>query len=239
MNPTRPIRNSIGFMATAAVSVSACSVIKSHSLHLYFALTVLALAALTSRMRVKLPGINGNMSVNLPFLLLAIVNLSAAESVVIACVSTFVQCWPKKGTKFKPEQMIFNLSMIAFASCLANLVFHLASLPTAAWCMPLALVLATATMLFGQTVPVAAIVAISEGKPVFSTWRNLLELSFPYYVVSAGVASMLESVGNHVGWAVVLAALPVMYGIHASYRFYFSKMAEAASAPVLVRAAHA
>jgi hypothetical protein len=224
-------------MVAAAVSVSAYSVLKSHSLHLYFALTILALAALTSRMRVKLPGINGNMSVNLPFLLLAIVNLSAAEAVVIACVSTFVQCWPKKGTKFRPEQMIFNLSMIAFASSLANLVFHVASPQRAAWNMPLAL--ATATMLFGQTVPVAAIIAISEGKPAFSIWRNLLQLSFPYYVVSAGMASMLESVGNHVGWVVVLAAFPVMYGIHASYRFYFSKMLEAAPTGVLVRAAHA
>lgn len=239
MNPTRQIRTSIGFMAAAAISVSAYSVVKSHSLHLYFALTVLVLAALTSRMRAKLPGINGNMSVNLPFLLLAIVNLSAAEAVVIACVSTFVQCWPKKGAKLKPEQMIFNLGMIAFASCLANLVFRVATMQSATWSMPLALALATATMLFGQTVPVSAIVAISEGKSAFSIWRNLLQLSFPYYVVSAGVASMLESVGNHVGWTVVLAAFPVMYGIHASYRFYFSKMAESAPAPVLVRAAHA
>jgi hypothetical protein len=239
MNPTRQIRNSIGFMVAAAVGVSAYSVLKSHSLHLYLAFTVLALAALTSRMRVKLPGINGNMSVNLPFLLLAIVNLSAAEAVAIAWVSTLVQCWPKKGTKFMPAQMIFNLSMIAFATCLANLVFHVASLQRAAGSMPLALALATATMLFGQTVPVAAIVAISESKPAFSVWRNLLQLSFPYYVVSAGVASMLESVGDHAGWAVVLAALPVMYGIHASYRFCFSKMVEAVPAPVWARAAHA
>jgi hypothetical protein len=188
---------------------------------------------------VKLPGINGNMSVNLPFLLLAIVNLSAAESVVIACISIFVQCWPKKGARFKTEQMIFNLSMIAFASCLANLVFHAPLLSSAAWGMPVALALATATTLFGQTVPVAAIVAISEGKPVFSIWRNVFQLSFPYYVVSAGVASMLEAVGNHVGWSVVLAAFPVMYGIHASYRFYFSKMVEATPALALARAAHA
>lgn len=239
MNNTRQIRYCIGFMAAAAVSVTAYSVINSHSLHLYLSLTVLALAALTSRMKVKLPGINGTMSVNLPFLLVAIVNLSAAESVVIACVSIFVQCLPKKNAKLKPEQMIFNLSMIAFASCLANLVFHAASQANAAWSMPLALALATATMLFGQTVPVAAIVSISESKPVASVWRNVLQLSFPYYVVSAGMLSMLQMVGSHLGWTLALAAFPVMYGIHTSYRFYFSKMAEALPAPVLVRAAHA
>ena len=87
-------------------------------------LAVLALAAATSRMKVKLPGINGNMSVNLPFLLTAVVNLSAAEAVVITCVSTAVQCWPRKNAKFNPQQMAFNLSMMAFASSLASLMFH-------------------------------------------------------------------------------------------------------------------
>lgn len=235
MNPTRQIRNCIGFMAVAAVSVSAYSVIKSHSLHLYFALTVLALAALTSRMKVKLPGITGNMSVNLPFFLVAIVNLSAAEAVVIATISTLVQCWPTRGAKFKPEQMIFNLGMMAFATCLANVVFRVSSQPSAAWSMPLA----TATLLLGQTVPVAAIVAVSEGKSVTSTWRNVLQLSFPYYVVSAGIVSMIQTVGSHMGWSLALAVFPVMYGIHASYRFCFSKMVESVPSPVLAKAAHA
>ncbi len=239
MNHTRRTQNCIGLMVAAAIAVSAYSVIKSHSLHLYFALMVLVLAAVTSRMKVKLPGINGNMSMNLPFLLTAIVNLSGAEVVAIAGVSTLVQCWPKKGAKLKPEQMIFNVSMIAFATCLANLVFHATSLAGPSWSMPLALALATATLLLGQTIPVAAIVSVSEGKPTFPIFRNIVQLSFPYYVVSAGVVSMLEMVGSHMGWPLALAVFPVMYGIHVSYRLYFSKMAEAAPAPVLVRAAHA
>jgi hypothetical protein len=239
MNNTRQTQNCIGLMVAAAAAVSAYSVTESHSLHLYFALTVLALAAITSRMKVKLPGINGNMSVNLPFLLVAIVNLSAAEALFITGVSTLVQCWPKKGAKLKPEQMIFNVSMMAFATCLANVVFRVSSQRSAAWSMPLALALATATLLLGQTIPVAAIVSVSESKPTFSIFRNVVQLSFPYYVVSAGIVSMLEMVGSHMGWPLALGVFPVMYGIYASYRFYFSKMAEAASAPVLVRAAHA
>ena len=88
------------------------------------AIAVLALAAATSRMKVKLPGINGNMSMNLPFLLTAVVNLSAAEAVLVACISTAVQCWPRKNAKFNPQQMAFNLSMMAFASSIASLMFH-------------------------------------------------------------------------------------------------------------------
>jgi len=239
MNDTRRIQSCIGIMVAAAVGLAAYSAIRSHALHAYFALMVLLLAAATSRMKVKLPGINGNMSVNLPFLLTAIVNLSGAEAVAITVVSTLVQCWPKKGAKLKAEQMTFNVSMMSFATCLASLVFHAPWLHGSAWSTPLALTLATATLLLGQTVPVAAIVAISESKPALSIWRNLLQLSFPYYVLSAGVVSMLQMVGSHMGWPLALAVFPAMYGIHASYRFYFSKMGETAPSAVLARAAHA
>jgi hypothetical protein len=239
MNGTRRTQIFIGFMVAAAASLSAYSALKSQALHFYFALTVLLLAAATSRMKVKLPGINGNMSVNLPFLLVAIVNLSAAEVVVITVISTLVQCWPKRGAKLKPEQMTFNISMIAFATCLASAVFHAQALQGAHSSMPLGLALATATLLLGQTIPVAAILAVSEGKSAVSIWRNLLQLSFPYYVVSAGVVSMLQTVGNHMGWTLALGLFPAMYGIHASYHFYFSKMADSAAASILTRAAHA
>src|ERR1700740_765996 len=124
MNNTRQIKTFIGAMMAAAVITAGYAGLVSHALHTYFALAVLVLAAVTSRMKVKLPGINGNMSVNLPFLLTAVVSLSAAEAVVITCISTAVQCWPRKNAKFNPQQMAFNLSMMSFASCLASLMFH-------------------------------------------------------------------------------------------------------------------
>ena len=85
----------IGLMVLAAIASTLFAGLASHTLHLLYALAVLALAAATSRMKVKLPGLDGNMSVNLPFLLMAVVNLSALEAVLIASVSTVVQCWPK------------------------------------------------------------------------------------------------------------------------------------------------
>ena len=95
MNNTRRIQTFIGVMTAAATVTAVYAGVASHSLHPYLNLSVLALAALTSRLKVKLPGVNGNMSVNLPFLLTAVVNLSAAEAIVVTCVSTAVQCWPR------------------------------------------------------------------------------------------------------------------------------------------------
>lgn len=238
-NSTRRIQGFIGAMALAAVAAVGYATSVSHGLHLYYALAVLALAATTSRMKVKLPGINGNMSVNLPFLLTAIVNLSAAEAVAITAFATAVQCWPKERAKFKPQQVLFNLSMTMFATALASVMFH------AAWggkqlsSLPLGLTIATATLFLGQTVPVAAIIGFSESKPAGPLWFSLAHLSFPYFVIGAGVTSLLQSVSSHLGWSLALAVFPVMYAIHRSYRIYFGHLAETTPQPVLVRAARA
>ena len=239
MNHTRQIKTFIGAMTLAAVGVAGYAAFANHVLHAYFALAVLALAATTSRMKVKLPGINGNMSMNLPFLLTAVVSLSSAEAVAIACASTAVQCWPRKSAKFNPQQTLFNLSMMAFASSTASLMFHAGSLSPIWHSNPLGLVLATATMFLGQTVPVAGIVAVSEGKTAAQVWLSLAQLSFPYYVVSVGVTSMVQAMSSHLGWGLALAVFPVMYAIHRSDKVYFSGLAESLKPEALVRTAAA
>jgi hypothetical protein len=240
MNNTRRIQTFIGITILAAVSAAGYASFASHTIHAYLAVAVLALAMATSRMRVKLPGINGNMSVNLPFLLTAVINLSGAEAFAITCLSTTVQCWPKKNAKFNPQQMTFNLAMMSFASSIASLISH------AAWLNRLpgnesvwGLALAAAALFVGQTAPVAGIVAVSESKKASSIWWELAHLSFPYYVVSAGITSMVQTVGVHLGWGLALAVFPVMYGIHRSYRVYFSRIAESLRSEVMVRAAGA
>src|SRR5580658_99576 len=240
MNNTRRIKTFIGAMMLAAAITAGYAGFVSHTMHSYFALAVLMLAAATSRMKVKLPGINGNMSVNLPFLLTAVVNLSAAEAVIITLVSTVVQCWPRKGAKFNPQQMAFNVSMMAFASCLPSLMFHADWLRGMQWSTStLGLALATATLFLGQTAPVAAIVAVSEGKAAGQIWWSLAHLSFPYYIVSAGVTTMVQAVSSHLGWGLALAVFPVMFGIYRSYRLYFGRMAETLRPESLARSASA
>ena len=238
MNRTRQVKIGIVGMVLVAAGTTGYASFASHALHPYHAAAVLALAAVTSRMKLKLPGINGNMSVNLPFLLTAVLNLSALEAAIVACVSTAVQCAPKGGQRINPEQLTFNLSMMSFASSLASLAFHFAWLRNSG-SSTAGLLLAAVTMFLGQTLTVSAIVAMAEGKSTASVWWTMSELSFPYYVVSAGVASLLQSAGIHLGWGLTLGALPVMYGIHRSYKLYFAGMGEVGDVPKFARAAGA
>jgi len=240
MNNTRRMQMFIGAMLLAATAATTYASLSSHTLHLHFAAAVLALAAVTSRIKVKLPGINSNMSVNLPFLLTAAVNLSAAEAIVVSCVATAVQCWPKKNAKFNPRQMVFNLSMMAFATCMASLIFHAEWLGHMSWTSTAAgVALAAATLFLGQTIPVATIIGLSEGKSAGPIWWTLAHLSFPYYVLSAGICTMVQTASTHLGWPLALAMFPVMYGVHRSYRTYFGKAAETGHTHVLARAASA
>ena len=221
-NKTRLAQTFIGLMIVAGIGSTIWAGSKSHGWHPSYALAVAVLAAATSRMKVKLPGINGTMSVNMPFFLIAVVNLSALEAVAIACVSTLVQCWPKRDGRFKPVQMLFNISMMACAASMASLLWHSNWLGKSAWASePLMLASATATFFLGQTAPVAGIITITEGTALRRIWLSLAQLSFPYYVVSAGVTSMVNMISHHTGWQLALAGFPVMFGIYKSYQLYF------------------
>jgi hypothetical protein len=235
---TRLTQTFIGLMALAAIASTVYASLASHGMHTFYTLAILALAAATSRMKIKLPGIDGNMSVNLPFLLMAVVNLSAVEAVLIASISTVVQCWPKETGKFKPEQMLFNVSMMAFATSMANLIWNAGWLGKTAWASePLMLASATAAFFVGQTAPVAGIIKVAEGAALRRVWLGIVQLSFPYYVVSAGMTSMVNLVSHHFGWQAALVVFPVMYAIHRSYRLYFGRAAEALRTAPLARAA--
>jgi hypothetical protein len=97
--------------------------------HLPF-LAMLAVALPASRLKLKLPGLNGNMSMNLPFVLLAAVTLSAFEALVLATVSAAVQTLPQHGNRIRPVQMIFNVSTMALLSgwrarsCMGELICY-------------------------------------------------------------------------------------------------------------------
>jgi hypothetical protein len=237
---TRLTQIFIGSMVLAAAASATYAGLASYTLHPAQAAALLALAAATSRMKVKLPGITGNMSVNLPFLLIAVISLSAVEATAIVCLSTVLQSLPKPGNKFKPEQMLFNVSMMGFAASLAGLIWHAASQGKAGRASdPLMLALTTAVFFVGQTAPVAAIVTLTEGGLMRRTWLNIAQLSFPYYVVGAGVACIMASVSHSLGWRIALAVFPVMYAIHRSYHVYFANVAEAPRLAPLTRVARA
>src|SRR5512140_1533921 len=94
-------------------------------------IVLMATAVLAARLKLTLPGFESNMSMNLPFMLLAISELSMPEAIAVGAASTFVQTLPRSGQSVKPAQAIFNVcnmvNAIAISSVIAGRAGHLAS----------------------------------------------------------------------------------------------------------------
>jgi hypothetical protein len=119
-------------------------------------------------------------------------------------------------------QVTFNISLIVNAIGVAHLVAHQAALASTLPGRTVALVAAAVAFFLVDTVPVAIILGLAEGVNVFQTWKEIALLTFPFFVLSAGVVSMAAAAVKIVGWQIPLAIFPVMALIFVSYRRYFS-----------------
>jgi len=191
-------------------------------------LAFLFIACVAARLRIKLPGVTGTMSVNLPFILVAAAQMNTAEALAIGFISTFFQCLAK-GKKFNGVQVAFNCSAIILAVAATRLIYAAPSVASAVSSPGLRLALAAAGYAIANTVPVAIVIGLTEGVSMLRTWLEMLQLSFPYLVASAGIAGLTLTLSHEVGWQVPLAVLPIMAGIFQSYRRYFAATSEAAS----------
>ena len=202
----------IVLMALAALAAIVYASQTGQPTHSYGFLTLLIAAVVTARLKVKLPGMTGCMSVCLPFLLMGVAQLSMLEALLVALSSCAVQCLPKKGGgNPKPVQMFFNLSTMAVATATASLIgTHFAPLVGAAG------------FFVAQTLPVAGVIHFTEGEAVHRIWSNIAHQTFPFYVLSAGITSMASSsMVQSSSWQVALLCLPVLYAIYRSYESYF------------------
>jgi hypothetical protein len=204
---------------------------------LRFAAFLLA-ACLAARLKIKLPGLTGTMSVNLPFILVAVAELNGAEALAVGFISTFVQCL-HKGKKFNLAQTAFNCSAITLAVAATRLIYTTPSVAAVISSPSLRLAVAAAGYAIVNTVPVAIVLGLTEAVSMVRTWVEMLQLSFPYIVASAGIAGITLTVTQGIGWPVPVAVLPIMVGIFQSYKRYFAATAarEVVSAQVTNRVA--
>ena len=181
----------------------------------------LVIAVLAAMFKVKLPGMNSSMSVNLPFILLAVAELSLPEALVVGCASTLAQCLRVAQNRRNPVQIVFNVCAVANAAALAWVVFNRQHPASDSPMYILMLGLAAAAFLVANTVPVAGILSLTGNDNFFRVWGRMFLLTFPYYLLSAAVSAIMSAAGHYVGWQAALLAMPVMYVVYLSYRHYF------------------
>jgi putative nucleotidyltransferase with HDIG domain len=216
----------IAFICSAAAIASVYQFRSSSHLELSLQfLLYLAIALVSSGMKVLPPQVNGNISVNYVFTLLGLLEFNVAETMLLAVTAAVAQTFWHAKVRPKAIHVFFNVSCILLTVFVAGSVYHqpyFSSMGEKG--QLLRLVLAGVSYFLVNTVSVAIVIALAEDKPVRSVWSAFYNWLFAYYLVGVSLAEMVHFSIGHLGWTFTLALLPLLYIIYRSYRLYMDKM---------------
>src|SRR5579862_4639274 len=215
------------FIAGMALAATACFVLAfSHwqsSDPIKFVCYLIA-ALLASSLKVSLPGIEGTLSVNFLFTLLGILELSLPETLLIGLASTLGQFYWRPARQLKLVQLVFNVSQVTVSSAVAYGAYKLVVIHVLHAPGPLALLVAAVTHFGCNTWAMSTIIGLTEDKPIPKVWTASYLWSFPYYMVGAAAAGLVNFLNKHIGWQSSLLVLPPIYLMYRSYRLYLEKL---------------
>jgi len=180
-----------------------------------------AAAAVSSRLKVKLPGMTSSMSGNLPVILLAVTQ-GLFGGLLVAIVAAIAQSY-SGGNQTKPLQFVFNACTLLNAAGLAYLAYHSRIFGARASTHTMDLVLAAATYFVANTMPVASIIGLTEGGNPFALWHKVFLWSFPNYVIGAGLTAIASMFSPISGLATVATLLAVLLAVYQSYKMYVGR----------------
>jgi len=182
-------------------------------------LACLSLACIASTMKVRLPGLHSTISVNFVFILMALTQLSLAETLTIAFAATAVQSLWRTKSRPRIVQVLFNTSTVLISSALAYLTAH--AVPGRDH--PFIALAPAATVFFVMnTGMISLILALLSNTTLLAVWKQCHLWAFPYYLVGAAVAAAVVQSSQAVGWRLSLLTLPVMCLTYYYYKVFVS-----------------
>src|ERR1700721_1574615 len=214
----------VGITASMGVMVLCSAVWHWYSADLSRFFCYLAVALLASGLKVQLPGIDGTMSVNFLFILLGVMELSLPETLVIGCAATLVQSVWQARSRPDPVKVLFNVfGMMANATVFCYTSYHWLDARVGSN-RPILLMLAALVFFLANTLPIAIVISLTEGKASRKVWSECYFWSFPYYLIGAAAVGLLGIINRQAGWETSLLVLPVIYWVYRSYRLYLGRL---------------
>ncbi|HEX6504848.1 MAG TPA: HD domain-containing phosphohydrolase [Terriglobales bacterium] len=211
-------------MSAASVGCFAMAFAHWHSADPTKFLCYLAVAIAASFLKIKLPGVNGTMSVNFLFVLLGVLELSFGETLILGIAEVLVQSFWNSSKQMRPIHIVFNASQFSVGTAVAWGLYSLLTRGILHGAAGLALILVAITYFAFNTLSVAMVVRLSEGKPILKLWSESYFWSFPYYLAGAAITALVSFLNRHIGWQSSLLVFPPVYLMYRSYRLYLGKL---------------
>lgn len=220
--PTRA-RPFVFFVCATGALCLLGGIVSWHSSHSLLFLSYLLLTIVASLLKSVLPGSDGTVSVVFVFFLVGICNMTLSETMVLAAVATVVQCFWHARNRLSFIHFAFNLAQLALAITssywtyilLFNHVFHSKA--------PLPLLVAAIVFFLFNSIPVATVVALAENISIIEKWDKSYSWTFPYYLIGAAIAGLIQFVNRLAGWEMSFLVLPAVYVIYRSYCMHLGR----------------
>jgi hypothetical protein len=180
-------------------------------------LTYFTMAVVASMLKVRLPKIEGTSSLHYFVVLLALADLTYAETLTVACAGILVQCYWRATQTPRAVQVVFNVATMAATVAVASATAQLAARFGLAPNTPAAGIVAATAYFLTNSVLLATVLALSTRRRFVSVWQYWFEWSFPYYAIVGMIAAIL---GGPTQRTVIAVVLPAMYLIYRYYRLH-------------------
>jgi putative nucleotidyltransferase with HDIG domain len=220
-----PIRARPFVLLVCAMGIScvAAGMVPWRSSHSLLFPSYLVLTALASALKAVMPGMEGTVSVNFVFFLVGVCNMTLSETLGLALIATLVQCFWKMQKRLHFVHFAFNLSQVAVAITAAYWTYGYLFRQVFHGRVPVPLLVATIVYFFLNTVPVATIIALEEDTGIARKWTGGYAWTFPYYLIGAAIAGLIQFVTQMAGWEMSVLVLPAVFVIYRSYRIHLGR----------------
>jgi hypothetical protein len=173
-------------------------------------LTLLGFAAIASTLKLRIPGVEGTMSLNFVFLLLAMLTCTFSQVIVIALVCALVQSlWAAKSPRL--VQIAFSGAALVLSAAAARESAYLLFGPDVTHSPVPFVILAGSIYLALNTAIVSAVIGLAEGKPLTQVLGRCFQCIFPYFTGGIMLAGLVSSaILSSPVWSGAMAIVPII-----------------------------
>jgi hypothetical protein len=219
----------ISCVLTAGFAVLALSLPQLAAISPEFAM-FLALTAVAAALKVRLPHMQGTISVSFVFLLLAVTEYALAQVALMAVCAAVVQSYWRPRRRPTVVQVAFNAAALVLSAAFAQWISQ-AAIQTGGVQSELVLMAAGAFLFYAiDTLLVTTVVALVENGSLSTIWHNCHMWAFPYYLTGAILLDVAVALDTQSKLRAPMLALPLMMLLHVFYRNVVARFGETARA---------
>lgn len=194
---------------------------------LYLGLTIVAAA-----LKVRLPRVEGTISVSFLFLVAATSQFNLLQGAVMAGLAAVTQCLWKPSRKPMAIQVAFSAAVLVLSLAAARLLTT-EILDSAGAKSPLTFTAIAAVLFYGvDTLLVSTVICLVESRPLTAVWQQCNLWAFPYYLCGAVLLEATAMSTAQPNWEGPIVLLPLMVFGHLCYRTLVARVGEPARSMV-------